>query len=120
MQRLRLNEPPKRDAADNHTHHICNVIPVALNITRAAAGDAAVLVGFEGAAEGRGDQGGGEGGRRGRGGGRRDAGRDCEVVDEFEDEEAREGAAEVGDAGEVVSPCRGLEMAGVGRVGERQ
>jgi len=51
-----------------------------------------VLVGFEGAVE-RGGEGefGGEGGWRIAGG----AG---EVVDEFQDEEAGEGAAEVGDA----------------------
>lgn len=67
------------------------------NIANTTAVDAAVLFGFKDAAEGFGDEVAFEGIEI-RGGGGRVAGGDGEVVDEFEDEEAREGAAEVADA----------------------
>ena len=62
-----------------------------------------MLFGFCDAGEGGGYEGAFEVFRVGRGGGIwRVAGRDCEGVYEFEDEEAGEGAAEVGDAVEKI------------------
>jgi len=98
-QRPRPNKPHKRHHPHHDTYHIDNVISVLLDGADAAAFDTAVFVGFEGAVEERGQGFGGVEfeGEAGRVGGR-SAGGAGEVVDEFEDEEAGEGAAEVGDA----------------------
>ena len=88
----------KSNHADDHTHYIGDVIPIPLDDTNARAVNATVLLGLGHAGEGGGDEialkgleilGGFEGWitRRGR-----------EGVDEFEDEEAGECAAQVGNA----------------------
>lgn len=85
---------PECHGSDDDAQHIGDVVPIDGNVARAASLDAAVLLRFHDAREGGGD---GVGGSFRRGG-RRGAGGDSEGVDEFEDEEAGEGAAEVGDA----------------------
>lgn len=78
------------------------MLTVLRNVAGTAAIDAAVLLGFEYAAEGLRDEVALEGVWL-RGAGGRVAGRDGEGVDELEDEETRESAAEVADAVEFVS-----------------
>jgi len=72
------------------------------DIAGSTAVDAAVLFGFNDTAEGLRDEIALEGVEFGRSGGRL-ASSDGESVDEFEDEESREGAAEVADAVKFVS-----------------
>ncbi len=99
LHRRRSDIPPKRHYAYDHTHHIRHIITVSGDIADSAAVDASVLFGFGDAGEGGGDKRRFEVCERGE---RRGAGGDGEEVDEFEDEEAGEGAAEVGDAGVVL------------------
>lgn len=105
LQRRRLDEAPERDDADDDTHDIHNIVPVSLDVADAATGNAAVFV-----CAGRAREGGGFGEKgtlefivENVAWSRRLAGGDGEVVDEFEDEEAREGTAEVGDAGSMIN-----------------
>lgn len=96
LQRRRLNKPPKRNNTNNNTKDINDIIAIGIDPARAAALHTSVFLGLERAREGGGDEGGFEAGGR-VGGGGRDAGGGGEEVDEFEDEEAWEGAAEVAD-----------------------
>lgn len=109
-QRLQLHRRgsdigPECHGPDDHAQDIRNVIPIDSNVARAASLDAAMLFHFCDAGKGGGDGGGGCFER----GGRRGAGSDGEGVDELEDEEAGESAAEVGDA------MGGQEPVGEGR-----
>ncbi len=98
LQRRGTDIAPKSHHADDDAKDIGDVIPIPGDIARARAGEAAGLLRFEDAGKGRGDEVAFEGREVfGRFEGRV-AGGEGEVVDEFEDEEAGEGAAEVGDA----------------------
>ena len=98
------NKSPKRHNPHNHTNNISNIIPIPFHNAGACSLETRLFLCFQTAGKGGGDEvafeGGGEvfGRVEGR---RRVAGCEGEVVDEFEDEEAGEGAAEVGDAGFV-------------------
>jgi hypothetical protein len=98
----RLNEPPESQHAHNNAQDVDDVVSVGGDVADAAAVEAAVPFVLERARKGLRDEGSLEEVGFGRQGGGR-AGCLGEEVDGFEDEEAREGAAEVGDAGENVS-----------------
>lgn len=87
----------KRDQAQQYTDYIGNIVSVSFDTADAASLYAAVFFGFEDAGEGGGD-GCAAGFQVFRGEGGRVAGCNGEEVDEFEDEEAGKGAAEIGDA----------------------
>lgn len=97
LQRRRPYIRPKRHHTDDHADDVGDVIPIPLDHAFPTAVEASVFLCLESAGESRGDEVTLEGfqiRRRGRG---RMAGGDGELVDELEDEEAGEGAAEVGD-----------------------
>lgn len=102
LHRRRPDKRPERHGADDDAQHVRDVVTVDGNITGPASVDAAVFFGLGDAGKGRCD---GVGCFE-RGGGRGRAGGDGEGVDEFEDEEAGKGAAEVGNA--VCSGAEGL------------
>ena len=86
----------KCDGAKDDAKYVDKVVSVSDGLAGAAPGQAALLVGLESAREGFGDEGSLEVGHgRGVAGVADGLG---EGVDKAEDEEAREGAAEVGDA----------------------
>lgn len=88
----------KSDNTNDHTHHVGDVIPVPLDDTNPRAVNATVLLGFGHAGEGGGDEIAFEGLEILGGFQRRIARRGRKGVDEFEDEEAGECAAQVGNA----------------------
>ena len=99
LQRRGLDKAPERHNADDDTHDVHDVVAVGLDVADAAPLYAAVFLARGCAREGR-----GVGQERAAEFGGQDvvwpgrcAGCFCEEVDEFEDEEAREGAAEIGD-----------------------
>lgn len=92
----------KSDNANDHTHHIGDVIPIPLDDTNPRAIDATVLLGLGHAGEGGGDEIAFEGLEILGGFQRRITCGGSEGVDEFEDEEAGECAAQVGNAGDEV------------------
>lgn len=90
-----LDVPPKCNHANNDTKYVDNIVAIGCDIARSTAVNTAVLLMFQCAGERLRDEWTLE--QIGFGWhGRRSAGRGCEHVDCFEDEEAREGAAEVG------------------------
>ena len=94
----RLDKGPEGHGSYDHTQDVGDVVAIPSDIAGSAAVDTAFLVCFQSAGEGGRDKGVFEG-VGGRWRCRRYAGGFCEEVDEFEDEEARECAAEVGHAG---------------------
>jgi hypothetical protein len=91
----RLDVAPKRKHAHENAEHVDDVVAVGGDGAGATAVAAAQFVRFGDAGKGAGDGWALEEIGRRFGGGRR-AGGDCEYVDEFEDEEFGECAAEVG------------------------
>lgn len=98
LQRRGTDIAPESYHADDDAKDIGDVIPIPGDIARARAGEAAGFLRLEDAGKGRGNEVAFEGREVFGGFEGRVAGGEGEVVDEFEDEEAGEGAAEVGDA----------------------
>lgn len=111
-QRLRSDEPDESHHAHHNANHIDDVIPIRVHPACSTTINTPMLVCLQRAVKRRGHrrhavlEGLGERWDRGR-----DAGGDGEVVDELEDEEAGEGAAEVRDA---VGTC--VSNSGIGIV----
>jgi len=93
LQRRRFNKPIKCNHPNNNTNDIHNVISISANIADSTSLDTAIFFCGQSAREGIGDKGTAERGGEFIVGWRWNAGCDCEGVDEFEDEEAGEGAA---------------------------
>jgi hypothetical protein len=99
VQSLGLDKAPESHYTNDDAEYVYNVIAIGGDVASSTSIDANVAVIFEGAREGLGDQVALEVGRWDGSG---CTSCSCEHVDEFEDEEAGESAAEVGDA---VSYC---------------
>lgn len=98
LQRRGTDIAPESHHADDDAYNIGDVIPIPGDIARARAGEAAGFLRFEDAGEWRGDEVAFEGREVFGGFEGRVAGGEGEMVDEFENEEAGEGAAQIGDA----------------------
>lgn len=97
LRRRGPDEAPERDDTNRNAQHVDNVVAVLLNVTAAASVGAAVLLCLEDTGELLRDEIAFEGASVLDVGGR-EASRGREEVDELENEETRESAAEVGDA----------------------
>lgn len=103
-----LDIPPESNDSNNDTQYVHNIVSVGRNIAHSATINATVLVALKRAREGLRDKRALEEVGLGRDGGWR-ACRGGEHVDGFEDEEARERAAEVGDTGTILAYNTWLE-----------